>query len=316
MINSVIKDVRAKHEGRIILHSHDWMAGGAITAYARSRGCPVLHTVHNVHTGHTPLDMYLGVDTERLSPFLYLSREKGRPCIDCQATAIKNASLINFVGEKFLQEIVKDDFLDRPIIPASIRREVKEKFYHGSTLSIINAPASGMFPEKCAHLVRKYGPDDEVLTAKTENLVAFQQRTGLIVNPQAILLYWPSRLDPAQKGIELLEDIALKFVIEHADVQIAVIGDGVGRKASLEGRKRARNGDPLAVPLQVAVSGERRVTGDLLRQAPRRRIELSGEPEGRKSRRGAKLEEPRETGERNRQRAAGVEFPQPPGNRG
>jgi len=234
MINSVIKDVRAKHEGRIILHSHDWMAGGAITAYARSRGCPVLHTVHNVHTGHTPLDMYLGVDTDRLSPFLYLTREKGRPCIDCQATAIKNASLINFVGEKFLQEIVKDYFLDRPIIPTSIRREVKEKFYHGSTLSIINAPASGMYPEKCAHLVRKYGPDDEVLAAKTENLVAFQQRTGLIVNPQAILLYWPSRLDPAQKGIELLEDIALKFVIEHADVQIAVIGDGVGRNSPHE----------------------------------------------------------------------------------
>ena len=234
MINSVIKEVRARHEGRIILHSHDWMAGGAITAYARSRGCPVLHTVHNVHTGHTPLDMYLGVDTERLSPFLYFSQDQGRHCIDCQATAIKNASLINFVGEKFLREIVEDYFLDRQIIPGSIRREVKEKFYHGSTLSIINAPASGMYPEVCPHLVRKFGPDDEVLQAKAENLVAFQQRTGLIVNPQAILLYWPSRLDPAQKGIELLEDIALKFVIEHSDVQIAVVGDGVGRNSPHE----------------------------------------------------------------------------------
>jgi glycogen synthase len=34
-------------------------------------------------------------------------------------------------------------------------------------------------------------------------------------------------LDQSQKGVELLEDIALKFVIEHGDVQIAVIGNGV-----------------------------------------------------------------------------------------
>jgi glycogen synthase len=234
MVNSVIKAVRAQHEGRLILHSHDWMAGGAISAYARSRGCPVLHTVHNVHTGHTPVDMYLGVDIERLSPYLYFSQDHGRACIDCQATAIKNASLINFVGEKFLHEMVGDYFLDRPIIPESIRQEVKEKFYHGATLSILNAPAPGMYPEKCPHLVKKYGPEDDVLSAKRENLIAFQKRTGLIVNPEAILLYWPSRLDPAQKGVEILEDMALKFVIEHGDVQMAVIGDGVGRDSTHE----------------------------------------------------------------------------------
>jgi glycogen synthase len=57
--------------------------------------------------------------------------------------------------------------------------------------------------------------------------VEFQKRTGLVVNPDAILLYWPSRLDETQKGCELLEDIALKFVIENGDVQIAVVGNGV-----------------------------------------------------------------------------------------
>ena len=234
MINTVIKTVRAQHEGRLILHSHDWMAGGAITAYAKSRGCPVLHTVHNVHTGHIPLEMYLGVDIERLTPYLYFSQEYGRTCIDCQASAIKNASLINFVGYKFLQEIQDDYFLDRPIIPHSIRQEVKEKFYHGSTLSILNAPASGMYPEYCPHLLRSYGPDDDVLLAKKENRVTFQKRTGLNVNPEAVVLYWPSRLDPAQKGVELLEDIALKFVIEHGDVQIAIVGDGIGRDTTHE----------------------------------------------------------------------------------
>lgn len=234
MVNSVIKAVRAQHGGRTILHSHDWMAGGAITAYAKSRGCPVLHTVHNVHTGHIPLDMYLGVDIDKLAHYLYFSRDQGRLCIDCQATAIKNASLINFVGYKFLEEILDDYFLDRPIIPESIRREVKEKFHHGSTLSILNAPSPGMYPEKSPYLVRNFGPDDDVLAAKKENLLAFQRRTGLIENPDAILLYWPSRLDPAQKGVEILEDIALRFVAEHGDVQIAVVGDGVGRDRTHE----------------------------------------------------------------------------------
>ncbi|MFB3926236.1 MAG: glycogen/starch synthase, partial [Syntrophales bacterium] len=229
MINHVIKTVRAKNEGRLILHSHDWMAGGAVTAYAKATGCPVLHTIHNVHTGHIPVEMYFGVDIGRLSPYLYFSSDQGKSCVDCQATAIKNASLINFVGKKFLHEILDDYFLDRPIIPHSIRQEIKEKYRHGSTLSIINAPSPGMYPEKCRDLVRNYGPDDDVLSAKKANMVEFQKRTGLIVDPDAILLYWPSRLDPGQKGVELLEDIALKFVIEHGDVQIAVVGDGVGR---------------------------------------------------------------------------------------
>jgi glycogen synthase len=84
-----------------------------------------------------------------------------------------------------------------------------------------------MYPENCGHLVRRYDYDNDVIAAKRDNLVEFQKRTGLIVNPQAILLYWPSRLDETQKGVELLEDIALKFVIEHGDVQIAVVGNGV-----------------------------------------------------------------------------------------
>jgi glycogen synthase len=85
-----------------------------------------------------------------------------------------------------------------------------------------------MYPENCEFLVRRYGPDTDFISAKKENLVEFQKRTGLVVNPDAILFYWPSRLDPLQKGVDLLEDVLLKFAIQHADVQFAVIADGVG----------------------------------------------------------------------------------------
>lgn len=234
MVNQIIKDVRAKSGGRLLIHSHDWMAGGAIAAYAKSRGIPVLHTVHNVFTGHVPLEMLSGVDLSTFWENLYLSEEYGKPCIDCQATAVKNATLINFVGHQFLEEVVRDYFMDRPIVPPSVRQEVKEKYYHGSALAILNAPAKGMYPEYCDYIVRKYGPEDDIFAAKRENLLEFQKRTGLQANPDAILFLWPSRLDPLQKGIHLLEEIALSFVIQNGDVQIAVISDGVGGDRSHE----------------------------------------------------------------------------------
>ena len=228
IINNTIKNVRAKHEGRLIIHSHDWMAGGAITAYAKATDLPILHTVHNVFTANLPLDMLGGVHIPTIQSNLFYVRENGRICIDCQATAIKNATMVNFVGERFLREVVEDYFADRPIIPPNVREEVKAKFYHGSARAIINAPGSGMYPEACEHLVCRYGPEDDITQAKKENLLAFQKRMGLLMNPEAILFFWPSRLDPSQKGVELLEAIAQHFVETHPDVQIAVIGDGSG----------------------------------------------------------------------------------------
>jgi glycogen synthase len=227
VVNNIIKTVRAKNGGRLILHSHDWMAGGTITAYAKSRGCPVLHTVHNVHTGYIPVDMLSGVDVDSLARNIYFSEEHGKKCIDSQATAIKSATLVNFVGETFLREIIEDYFLDRSFIPPNVRQEVKAKYQHGAALSIMNAASPRMYPENCEHLVRRYDNDNDLMAAKRDNLVEFQKRTGLVVNPRALLLYWPSRLDETQKGVELLEDIALKFVIEHEDVQIAIVGNGV-----------------------------------------------------------------------------------------
>jgi glycogen synthase len=234
MVNQIIPRIRAKNGGRLIIHSHDWMAGGIITAYAKMSGCPVLHTLHNIHTGHIPLDLLFGVDTARLSDHLYRSVDHGKQAIDSQATAIKNASLVNFVGARFLREIVDGHFATQSIIPPSVRQEVKIKHQFGSTRAILNAPALGMYPERSEHLIRNYGPEDDVIVAKRDNLVEFQKRTGLVVNPEAILLYWPSRLDPSQKGIELLEAITQRFVTIHPDTQIAIVGNGVGNDRTHE----------------------------------------------------------------------------------
>ncbi len=226
--NSVIKFVRARSGDRLIIHSHDWMAGGAITAYAAARGLPILHTVHNVFTAALPLDLMGGIDLGSIYDRIYFTEINGQACIDCQATAIKNATMINFVGKEFLREVVEDFFLDRNIIPPSVRNEVKQKYTHDAARAIINAPSSIMYPERCEALARKYGPDDRIIEAKRENLIAFQKKTGLSVKPDALLYFWPSRLDPSQKGVELLEEICVPFIEKHPDVQIAIIADGVG----------------------------------------------------------------------------------------
>jgi len=227
IIQDIIKTVRARHKGNMIMHTHDWMAGGMISAYAKAAGIPFLHTVHNVFTALIPVDNYTGVSVDELAENLYFGFMDGKRCIDCQATAIKNSTLINFVGERFLREVVEGYFMDRTIIPWSVRNEVKAKFYSDAARSIINAPASIMYPENCEYLVQKYNPEN-FYEAKQSNLAEFQKRTGLTVNPHAILFFWPSRLDPIQKGVELLEQVVRRFVDSYPDVQIAVVADGVG----------------------------------------------------------------------------------------
>ena len=228
IVKNVIKTVRAQSKNRLIIHTHDWMAGGAIVAYAKATGLTVLHTVHNVFTASIPLEMLSGIDVDRLQGLLYLCKEDKKACLDAQATAIKNATMINFVGERFLHEVVEDYFMDRNLVPPGVRSEVKQKYRYGLARAIINAPSSLMYPERCEALVRKYGPNDDVIAAKRDNLIEFQRRAGLNAAPEAILFYWPSRLDVVQKGVELIEQIVQAFALMHPDVQFAFVADGVG----------------------------------------------------------------------------------------
>jgi glycogen synthase len=201
--------------------------------------------------------MFHGVNLGELWPNLYFSNDRGKECIDSQATAIKNANLVSYVGTKFLEETTRDYFLDRHFIPPSVREETKAKYRFGSVLAIPNGISPSMYPENQVEnpdfdkpgLAKKYGTNDNVVEAKKLNLVKFQKKTGLQVNPEAIMLYWPSRLDRMQKGIELIEDIALKFVIEHPDVQIGVIGNPVGddrMDAEILGRIACASGGKIA----------------------------------------------------------------------
>ena len=236
IVNQIIKNIHSRYEGRGLIHSHDWMAGGVVSAYANLRGIPLLHTIHNTHTGYIPVDMFYGVNLHRLWDRLYITSDMGRTCVDAQSTAIKNATKISYVGYRFLREVVDDCFLDRHFIPPSVREETKVKAGSLAALVIPNGISPTLFPENQLEnsdpaqpgLAKCFGLTDRLIESKQANKVKFQQKIGLNIDPDAILLYWPSRLDPVQKGIELLEDIAQPFIDAYPDVQIAVIGDPVG----------------------------------------------------------------------------------------
>jgi hypothetical protein len=208
--------------------THDWMAGGRVAAYVKARGIPLLHTLHNSFTGHVPWTCSSASNRRACRLSLISRKSTATGYTTVRPRRIKNATLINFVGQRFLEEVVHDYFTNHHFIPFSVRQEVKHKYQVGSALAIINAPSRTMYPEYCDHLIRKFGPDDDIMAAKRENLVEFQKRLGLTINPEAVLFYWPSRLDPVQKGVELLEEILLKFAIEHQNVQCAIVANGVG----------------------------------------------------------------------------------------
>ena len=233
------------------------MAGGAISAYARLRNIPLLHTVHNTHTGNLPVEMFHGVNMGRLWNNLYHCWDGGEECLDAQATAIKNASMISYVGKTFLREVVNNFFEDRHFITPSVRQETQAKYHAGGAEVIANGISPLMYPENQEEnpdpgspaLARRFDPETpDLIEAKKANLVKFQQQIGLSADPDAILLYWPSRLDIVQKGIELLEDIAQKFIEKYSDVQIAVVGNPVGgwEHADIMGRIAFASGGKIA----------------------------------------------------------------------
>ena len=63
------------------------------------------------------------------------------------------------------------------------------------TAGILNAPDSTFNPASDPYLAETYGPEDP-LGPKAANKVALQKALGLIEDPEAPLLFWPSRLDP------------------------------------------------------------------------------------------------------------------------
>ncbi len=227
VINNIIPRVQPD-----LIHCNDWMTG-LIPAAARRMGIPCLFTVHNIHTQKLTLAQVedAGIDAAEFWSNLYYSyppysyeESRNNNQIDLQASGCFAAHFINTVSPTFLEEIVNGW---HSFVPDSIRNEMRGKYHAGCAAGILNAPDAADNPVTDDKIPFKYGPDNH-WDKKRENKLALQHALGLEENPDAPLFFWPSRLDPVQKGPQLLTDILYRFLDKYSaqHAQLAVIANG------------------------------------------------------------------------------------------
>jgi len=215
-----------------LIHCNDWMTG-LIPAMARQMGIPCLFTIHNVHTVKITL-AYIedrGIDAAYFWQNLYCenmaaSYEDARDTIpvDMLTSGIFAAHFVNVVSPTFLQEIVhgKHHFIE-----PSIQRELANKYYADCAFGILNAPDPAFDPATDRHLKKNYSVGNFV-AGKRANKLFLQDKLGLIKDQKAPVFFWPSRLDPVQKGCQLLSEIFYQFISKYWDqnLQVIFVADG------------------------------------------------------------------------------------------
>jgi starch synthase/alpha-amylase len=144
--------------------------------------------------------------------------------IDFLASGVFAAHFVNTVSPTFLREIVegRHDF-----VPGALGRELANKVEADCAVGILNAPDPAFKPETDEFLKKPYTPETHA-RAKMENKIDLQERLGLKKDPVAPLFFWPSRLDPIQKGCQLLADILYGVISNYwnENLQIVFIANG------------------------------------------------------------------------------------------
>ncbi len=222
VINNILPRVQPD-----LIHCNDWMTG-LIPAVARRLRIPSLFTIHNIHTVKTTLASIedRGIDAASFWQHLYFmhwadSYESARETnpVDLLTSGIFAAHFVNTVSPTFLREVVegRHDFVEE-----QIRRELANKYHAGCGFGILNAPDPSFNPRTDPDLKARYGPEDHA-AAKRENKRFLQRTLGLIEDVSAPLFFWPSRLDPVQKGCALFSDIFYRVISTWWEKNLQVI---------------------------------------------------------------------------------------------
>ena len=222
VINNIIPRVNPD-----LIHCNDWMTG-LIPAVARQMGIPSLFTIHNIHTVKSMLAEieYRGIDAFAFWQHLYFERtpdgydnSRFNNPIDFLVSGVFAAHFVNTVSPTFLKEIVDGK---HHFVSEALRHELSNKYHAECASGILNSPDPSFRPETDPNLICTYGPEDH-RRGKKKNKLAFQKMLALNENENAPLFFWPSRLDPIQKGCQLLADIFYKVISKFWDQNLQVV---------------------------------------------------------------------------------------------
>ncbi|HHP7233432.1 MAG TPA: glycogen synthase [Desulfobacterales bacterium] len=215
-----------------LVHCNDWMTG-LIPAMARKMKIPCLFTIHNIHTVKSTLAQIedRGIDAAFFWQNLYYESmatdyrtiRETNP-VDFLASGVFAAHFINTVSPNFLIEIVDGK---HAYFEPALRQEIVNKWEAGCATGILNAPDPSFDPRSDRDLKRNYGPEDHT-DGKRENKRFLQRNLGLVEDPDAPLFFWPSRLEPRQKGCQLLADIFYEMISRYweENLQVLFVADG------------------------------------------------------------------------------------------
>ncbi len=227
VINNIVPRVQPD-----LIHCNDWMTG-LIPAMARQMGIPCLFTIHNVHTVKTTL-AYIedrGIDAAYFWQNLFFEKmanhyEDARETnpVDLLTSGVFAAHFVNVVSPNFLAEVVngRHDFVYLPL-----KQELANKVTADCAAGILNAPDPSFNPATDKELTQNYSPNNFV-SGKRSNKAYIQKKLGLIQDDEAPVYFWPSRLDPVQKGCQLLADIFFKVLSTYwkQHLQIIFVANG------------------------------------------------------------------------------------------
>ena len=231
VINNIIPRVRPD-----LIHCNDWMTG-LVPAISRRMNIPCLFTVHNIHS----LRMFMadiensGIDVAEFWNHLYFDRppvnyHESRQCnhVDFLASGIFAAHYINTVSPTYLKEIIdgRHDF-----VSDNFRREFTFKGSAGCAAGILNCPDPSYNPSTDKALVINYDSVSH-FDGKRTNKRHLQQVLGLDNVHDAPLFFWPSRLDPIQKGCQLLAEILYDVITKYweQNLQLVMVANGTFQK--------------------------------------------------------------------------------------
>ena len=245
VINHTLPQVRPD-----LIHCNDWMTG-LIPAVAKRHGIKSLFTVHNIHSEHLTLAQIedRGIDAADFWQHCYFRRapwnyeeSRGNNPVDLLTTGILSADHVNTVSPTFLEEIVHGH---HHFIPDAIRNQLREKHRDGRATGILNAPDPAFDPASDPYLKHHFKAENHS-EGKRKNKLELQERLGLMGDPDVPLFFWPSRLDPVQKGCQLLGEI-LHGIVSQNNLQVAIIASGAYKNHFHDIVNRHRFHDRVAV---------------------------------------------------------------------
>jgi len=208
-----------------VLHLNDWHLGlvpqflkevGNSLPHSSKEHPAILFTVHNLsYQGIADLSLFeeTGLSIERSKVLSWDAKDKN---IDFLLQGIAGADIINTVSPTYAEEVLTKKFgegLNKVL-------EAREARLFG----ILNGVDTRSFnPETDKRIFRNYSVANWQ-EGKAENKKQLQEKVGLPVCEDTFLLSFIGRLEPKQKGLDLIE--SAWFRIRKKDIQFILLGVG------------------------------------------------------------------------------------------